>query len=193
MCAGRRLAPAKDRMHDVDLKQKVWRNLQTSLTSKDKLPHACTQSDFLLKEAVVLAFWSLGLILTLNLFWQMSEHKKTEKNYQEAESYICVKHNILRKNSPHPHSNKDKGAYKWHGIKYLEYIRSKVLVTKVETDSTFLSAGRIQISISNSVTSSSGDRDVTVTTTLHVIWCKTWQVFFLVASTRKSSVRKTHA
>lgn len=116
-----------------------------------------------------------------------------KKNYQEAESYICVKHNILRKNSPHPHSNKDKGAYKWHGIKYLEYIRSKVLVTKVETDSTFLSAGRIQISISNSVTSSSGDRDVTVTTTLHVIWCKTWQFFFLVASTRKSSVRKTHA
>lgn len=56
MCAGRRLAPSKDRMRDVDLKQKVWHNLETSLTTIDKLPHARTQSDFLLKEAVALAF-----------------------------------------------------------------------------------------------------------------------------------------
>lgn len=58
------------------LKQKVWCNLEISLTSIDKLTHAI---QFPSKAAVVLAFWSQSVILTLHLSGKCQNSRKYKK------------------------------------------------------------------------------------------------------------------
>lgn len=76
VCEAWRLALSKDRMPGVDLKQKAWRNLATSLTSLDKLTHARNPISFLNRQLL----WPPDL-------WVLSWHRTSSGKGQDTRKH----------------------------------------------------------------------------------------------------------